>query len=187
MRLDRTQRTTAADLVNGLPERELADLIWELGDEPSARRIASVIVHRRVVSPLRTTAELADLVSQVKGGRRGDRIHPATQTFQALRIATNDELVHAERAVAAAIEVVKPGGRVAVLSFHSGEDAVAKRVMSEHVGREASLPQGGSRWTGTQPRVRWIVKKPLMAGEAELADNPRARSAKLRVVERQAD
>lgn len=184
MRLDRSQRTTAAELVNGLPEQELADLIWRYGDEPASRRIAAAIGARRRVAPLQRTLELAELVSHVKGGRRGSRIHPATQTFQALRIATNDELGQVERGVEAAIRLVRVGGRVAVISFHSGEDGLVKRIMAAHVGREVSLPQGGVRWEGAAPPAKWIVKRPLCASEAEAAENPRSRSAKLRVMER---
>lgn len=186
MRMDRSQPACAATLVNQLDAAELADLIWRLGEEPAARRIAAAIVRARAAAPLQTTGELAAVVSAAKGGRRGSRIDPATQTFQALRMAVNRELEAVTRGVEAAIQLVKPGGRVAVMSFHSLEDRAVKHALAAHVGRMVSLPQGGERWEGSAPVCRWITRKPVMADEAECAANPRGRSAKLRVVERAA-
>ncbi len=183
MRMNRNQTKTAAVLVNELPERELADLLWSLGEESASRRVASAIVSERRTAPIRTTLHLADVVSRAKGGRHG-RIHPATQTFQALRMAVNDELEQAGQGFESAMKLVREGGRVAVITFHSGEDRVIKQAMSRHVGRDVALPQGGSRWEGDKPCAKWIVKKPLTATEDEVRANPRARSAKLRVVER---
>ena len=185
MRMDAGAGASAEELVNRLDAGDLADLIWRLGEEPAARRIAAAIVRARERAPLRRTQELADVVSAAKGGRRG-RIHPATQTFQALRMAVNRELEAVEQGVEAALRLVKPGGRVAVITFHSLEDRLVKQAFARHVGRWESLPQGGERWVGEEPVCRWVTKKPVVADEDEVRDNPRARSAKLRVVERAA-
>lgn len=183
MRMDPDLPRTAADWVNETPEGELADVIWRYGEERAARRIARFISDARARAPIRTTGELADLVARAKGGARG-RIHPATQTFQALRIAVNDELGELERGIEAALALLKPGGRLAVIAFHSLEDRIVKRRLGEHVGRRESLEAGGERVIARPPRAAWVMKGPRMAGEAELKRNPRARSARLRVVER---
>ena len=135
--------------------------------------------------PLETTTQLAALVERAKGGRRG-RIHPATQTFQALRIAVNGELDALERALPAALDLLGPGGRLAVISFHSLEDRMVKQFMVAHEGRMEALARGGSRWVGQLPRARRVERRALVAGADETARNPRARSAKLRVLERMA-
>jgi len=122
-------------------------------------------------------------VARVKGGRRG-RIHPATQTFQALRMAVNGELEVLEAALPAALDLLAPGGRLAVISFHSLEDRMVKQFMRAHEGRMESLARGGQRWSGERPRARRTVRRPIVPGEAETARNPRARTAKLRVLER---
>jgi 16S rRNA (cytosine1402-N4)-methyltransferase len=149
-------------------ERELADTIFTFGEERAARRIAHAIVAARAANRLpATTLELARLVAgvvHVRGKR--ERVHPATRTFQALRIAVNDELGSLERGLDAAIARTRPGGRIAAISFHSLEDRIVKR-----------------RFRGDE-RVRPVTKKPLLPGDDELARNPRARSAKLRVAER---
>lgn len=183
MRMDLSQPTTAADLVNSLDEEALAELIRSLSDEPAARRIARAIVRARRCGAIKTTGRLADLVLGV-GGRRPGRIHPATRTFQALRMAVNRELESLAAGLEAAIALLKPGGRLAVLSYHSLEDGCVKRTGREHIGRWVSLPAGGALWEGTRPLVRWITRKPLTAKAEEIADNPRSRSAKLRVMER---
>jgi 16S rRNA (cytosine1402-N4)-methyltransferase len=183
MRMDRRQGRTAADLVNTMGGPELAELLWTLGEERASRRIARFIEEARAKAPLRTTGQLADLVTRAKGGRRG-RLHPATQTFQALRMAVNDELGALRRGLAGALDLLRPGGRLAVISFHSLEDRVVKQTFAAHAGRWESLPAGGERWVGEAPAVTWVVKSPVMASEREVAENPRARSAKLRVVER---
>ncbi len=183
MRMDRRSGPTAADLVNTLGEAELADVIWELGEDRDARRIARQIVVARDRAPLRRTGELADLVARAKGGRRG-RIHPATQTFQALRMKVNGELEAVAQGLVSALDLLAPGGRLGVISFHSLEDRLVKQTLAAHVPREESLPQGGSRRVVQPPEVRWVVRKPVTAGEEERARNPRARSAKWRVVER---
>ncbi|MBW7908990.1 MAG: 16S rRNA (cytosine(1402)-N(4))-methyltransferase RsmH [Kiritimatiellae bacterium] len=183
MRMDPDLPRSAADWVNDTPEGELADVLWRYGEERASRRIARFIVEARQRAPIRSTKELASCVARAKGGPRG-RIHPATQTFQALRIAVNDELGSLERGLESAFDLLKSGGRLAVIAFHSLEDRIVKQRMSAHVGRRESLEAGGERWIVSPPRMKWIVKTPAMAGEAEVKRNPRARSARLRVVER---
>ncbi|MBU1910653.1 MAG: 16S rRNA (cytosine(1402)-N(4))-methyltransferase RsmH, partial [Verrucomicrobia bacterium] len=179
----RTQTLTAADLLEQLDEAALAEMLRQLGEEPAARRIARRIVEARGRGPLRTTGQLAELVARAKGGRRG-RIHPATQTFQALRIAVNRELESLDRALVVAPVMLAPGGRLAVISFHRLEDRRVKAAMARHVGRWESLPAGGRRWVGERPVFRWITRKPIVCSPEERRANPRARSAKLRVAER---
>ena len=186
MRMDDRQDLTAARLLAEQPPRELALLLRRYGEEPAARRIAAAVAAARAHGePLETTTQLAELVARVKGGRRG-RIHPATQTFQALRIAVNDELGALAAGLPAALDLLAPGGRLAVISFHSLEDRMVKRFMADHVGRMESLAKGGERWAGQLPRARRVTHKPVVASEQEIAVNPRARSAKLRVMERMA-
>ena len=183
MRMDFTQELTAAKLVNETEERTLADILWRLGEESASRRIAKLICSERRQSPIETTGQLADLVIRAKGGRRG-KIHPATKTFQALRMAVNSEQESLEAGLEAALNLVAPRGRVAIISFHSLEDRVVKHGFARHVGKWESLPAGGRRWVGERPVARWITRKPVTASDKELMENPRARSAKLRVVER---
>jgi 16S rRNA (cytosine1402-N4)-methyltransferase len=165
MRMDPDSGETAADLVRRLPERELADLIYEYGEERHSRRVARRIVEERQRTPIETTEQLADLVRRCVP-RSGKGIDPATRTFQALRIAVNDELGELERLLALLPRCVKPGGRAAIISFHSLED---RRV--KHAFRERSL------WEA-------LTKKPVQAGDEEVRNNPRARSAKLRAARR---
>ena len=183
MRMDRSQPDSAADIVNGWPVEDLARLLKDLGDEPAARRIARAIVSAREQSPLRETAQLAAVIERAVGGRRGPT-HPATRTFQALRMAINRELESIEEALEAALGLLRVGGRLAVITFHSGEDRLVKRSFRDHEGRWESLAAGGRAWRGTRPIVRRIHRKPLVSTDEELNRNPRARSAKLRVVER---
>jgi len=184
MRMDDRQSLTAAGLLRQLSREELAEVLWRYGEEPQSRRIARAVAERlERKEPIETTAELADLVSRVKGGRRG-RTHPATQTFQALRIALNRELSALETVLPAAVDLLEPGGRLAVISFHSLEDRMVKQFMVAHEGRMESLAKGGSRWSGRLPRGRRVRRKAIKAGAQEIQENPRARSAKLRVWER---
>lgn len=183
MRMDPTAGPTAADLMNTMEEAELADLFWQYGEEPDSRRLARAAVADRRAVPFTRTAVFADWVARVKGGRKG-KIHPATQVFQALRIAVNDELGAAAEGAEAAIRLLKPGGRLAVITFHSLEDRIIKRIFQRHAGRWENLQAGGRRWDGDLPAVRLIGRKPVTASETELKQNPRARSAKLRTVER---
>jgi len=182
MRMDRSGGTSAADLVNGMNYGALADTLRRLGEERAAGRIARAIVAAREKAPITTTRRLAEVIEKAVP-RRG-RLHPATRTFQALRIAVNDELGELEKGLASAFELLAEEGRLLVISFHSLEDRIVKRSMSAHVGRDESLQQGGSVWRGQLPRMRWLTRKPVTPSAAECAENPRSRSAKLRAVER---
>jgi len=183
MRMDQTQGRTAGELVNTGSESELADIIFNYGEDRSARRIARAIVEARSKNEIQTTLQLAGIVERAKGGRKGRKTHPATQTFQALRMAVNDELAGVEQVLETMIHRMVAGGRIAVLTFHSLEDRLVKQFFNRHVPREESLQQGGVRKTGENPPVKWIWKKPLMATDEEQRMNPRSRSAKLRAVE----
>jgi 16S rRNA (cytosine1402-N4)-methyltransferase len=182
MRMARAGRS-AADLVNELDERELARLIFVHGDEPQARAIARAIALARRQGPIATTGQLAALVAKAKGGRQGPR-DPATKTFQALRIVVNDELGELERGLGAAEALLRPGGRLVVVSFHSGEDTLVKRFVNGHGGRQAQPSRHLPPVALPAPRWRWIKHGVIKPGAVEIAANPRARSARLRVAER---
>jgi 16S rRNA (cytosine1402-N4)-methyltransferase len=172
---------SAADLVNRLDEAELADLIYELGEERLSRRIAAAVVRAR---PIARTAELAQVIRRVMPPK-GDGIDPATRTFQALRIAVNDELGELSRGLSAAERLLAPGGRLAVVTFHSLEDRPVKTFFQRRAGKTP----GGSRHLPTSapsraPSFRLLSNKPLVADKEEIRINPRARSAKLRAAER---
>jgi 16S rRNA (cytosine1402-N4)-methyltransferase len=179
MRFDPASPTTAADLVNTLPQDELADLIYEYGEERASRRIAQAIVRAR---PLRTARQLAAVIESVLP-RKG-HIHPATRTFQALRIAVNRELERVENVLPQALAALKSGGRLAVISFHSLEDRIVKDYFRLE-SRDCICPPRQPVCTcGHRATLKEISRKPITPGEAEIAANPRARSAKLRVVEK---
>ena len=186
MRMDRSQELSAADLVNRLDEQELIRIFRAYGEEPQARRVAQAIVKQRTDKPFERTEQLAACVSAAKGGRKG-RIHPATRVFQALRIEVNDELGSLEKGLIEGLDLLKIGGRMAVIAFHSLEDRRVKQFFNAHAGRNESLPQGGEQWIGQLPRVRKMTRKAVKAGTDEVAENPRSRSARLRVVERISD
>lgn len=180
MRLDPEGAPTAADLVNDLGADALADLLWRFGEERRSRRIARAIERAR---PIGTTAELADVVARAVGfGARRHGLHPATRTFQALRIAVNDELAVIERTLPIAIDRLAPGGRLAVLSFHSLEDRIVKRAFLSESG--ARLEDAPPMAPAPVARVDRITRKPIRPTAAEIAANPRARSALLRICER---
>lgn len=170
MRFDTSAGPTAADLVNRLPVDELADILYEYGEERMSRRIARAIVEAR---PLHSTSELAELVAHVI--RRRGRIHPATRVFQALRIEVNNELEVLEQGLCQAVDLLAPAGRLAVIAFHSLEDRVVKNYLRQHsqCGEDSS-----------QPVLRVITRRPIQASRAEQERNPRSRSAKLRVAEK---
>lgn len=179
MRFDPAFPTTAADLVNSLPEDELADLLYDYGEERASRRIARAIVRAR---PLQTTLQLAAVIESVLP-RRG-RIHPATQTFQALRIAVNQELDRVDTFLPQAVAALKSGGRLAIISFHSLEDRIVKEYFRRE-SRDCICPPRQPICTcGHIATLKEISRKPITPGEAEIEANPRARSAKLRVVEK---
>jgi 16S rRNA (cytosine1402-N4)-methyltransferase len=163
MRMDRTQELSAETIVNTYAEAELAEILWKYGEEPKARQIARLIKHNR---PFATTSELAAVVSKAWPGR--SRVHPATRTFQALRIAVNDELHLLEHSLPLWLELLSPGGRIVVISFHSLEDGIVKKVLADNAGDRYDT------------ELRLLTKRPVTASASELATNPRARSAKLR-------
>ncbi|HEU4966964.1 MAG TPA: 16S rRNA (cytosine(1402)-N(4))-methyltransferase RsmH [Candidatus Saccharimonadales bacterium] len=163
MRMDQTQQLTAADIVNRYSHAQLADILTQYGEEPKAKRIATLIVENR---PITTTVELARIASRAWSGH--SKVHPATRTFQAIRIAVNNELALLEQGLPLWMQLLNPGGRIAVISFHSLEDRLVKKAFSE---------AGGDRYDAT---LRLLTKHPVTASEDEIVFNPRARSAKLR-------
>ncbi|MEI6891364.1 MAG: 16S rRNA (cytosine(1402)-N(4))-methyltransferase RsmH [Pontiella sp.] len=183
MRMDQQSGQTAGELVNTASEQELADLIYRYGEDRASRRIARAIVDARSKAEIETTLQLAGIVERAKGGRKGKKKHPATQTFQALRMAVNDELAGLEQVLETMMDRMVEGGRMVVLTFHSLEDRLVKQFFARHVPREESLQQGGVKRIFEEPPATWIWKKPLIATAEEQAMNPRSRSAKLRAVE----
>lgn len=172
---------TAADLVNELDHTELARILYVYGEEHASRRIASFIIRRREERKFERTLDLAHVIERALGGRKGAKVHPATRSFQGLRIAVNEELAELEAGLAAAEQILKPGGRLAVVTFHSLEDRIVKNFLAERAGRTP----GGSRHlpqapAGAPASFQLIANKAIAPGEAELAVNPRARSSKLR-------
>lgn len=181
MRFDPEHGVSAAEIVNTWPENELADLIYQYGEERLSRRIARRLVEQR---PFTTTGQLAIAIERASGGRRGHRIHPATRTFQALRIAVNEELMQLERVLPQCLDLLTQGGRLAVLTFHSLEDRIVKQWMQREAStyvRDDRLLQGGYE---RRPNLTILTRKPMTAADAELTHNPRSRSAKLRIAER---
>ena len=173
---------TAADLVNQLSERELADLIYQYGEERNSRKIARAIVQAR---PLRTTRELVAVIESVSP-RRGGRVHPATRTFQALRIAVNEELTAVEQGLPNAVKALKAGGRLAVISFHSLEDRIVKDYFRRESKDRVNPPYERLYEVEQKATLKEITRKPVVAAAEEIESNPRARSAKLRVAEKNA-
>jgi len=180
MRFSPDQQLTAADIVNTLPEAELADIIRQYGEERYSRQIARNIVRKR---PLRTTLDLAQLVLETLGSRRG-RIHPATRTFQALRIAVNRELENLEAALPQAVELLEQGGRLVVISYHSLEDRLVKHLMRSQSQRCICPPGTPVCICEHNPTLGLVNKRVITPSATEVAANPRSRSAKLRVAER---
>jgi 16S rRNA (cytosine1402-N4)-methyltransferase len=182
MRFDTTSGPSAADLVNDLDEQSLADLIWRYGEDRNSRRIAAAIVRARQQHRIETTTELAAIVERASGGARG-RIHPATRTFQALRIAVNDELATLQRALDAAVASLAPGGRLAVISFHSLEDRMVKHYFARQSATCVCPPEQPVCTCNTVPKLR-LVGKPVTPTDEEIERNSRSRSAIMRVAER---
>jgi 16S rRNA (cytosine1402-N4)-methyltransferase len=180
MRFSPRQTTTAATLVNSLPESDLAEILWTYGEERNSRRIARAIVQRR---PFTTTHELAQVIRKAAGKpTRG--IHPATRSFQALRIAVNHELDALGEVLPQAVEALKPGGRLAVIAFHSLEDRIVKQTFRRESRDCICPPEQPICTCGHRARLREVNRQPITAGEDEISANTRSRSAKLRIVEK---
>ena len=172
MRLNSDETVQAAHILNQWDEAALTDLFQTYGDEPEAQRLARAIISARQLAPLTTTIELRELIwGNVVSARRRAKIHPATKVFQALRIAVNSEHTHLERLLTALPLALRPGGRAAFVTFHSGEDAMVKHLSQKHIRSD-------------HPTLCWVTKKPLVPDQTEIQSNPRARSAKVRIVER---
>lgn len=184
MRMDTRQPVTAATLLNTESAEEIARIFWEYGDERDSRRFARAIVHDRETRPFTTTRQLAELIERLspRGGRKA---HPATRVFQALRIAVNDEIGSLERGLDGALKILKPGGRLAVITFHSLEDRVVKLFgrarARDYTFAGTDVPELRAP---RAPEIKLISRKAIMPSEAELAENPRSRSAQLRVMEK---
>ena len=179
MRFNPDTGLSAAQLVNSLPEADLADLLFKYGEEPRSRRIAKMIVN---VRPVTTTTQLAEIVKRAYPER--SRIHPATRTFQALRIAVNDELSVLENALPRAVAALRPGGRLAVIAFHSLEDRIVKAFFRGERKDLVNPPYEQIYEVERKATLKEVNRKPITPAEAEIKENPRARSAKLRVVEK---
>jgi 16S rRNA (cytosine1402-N4)-methyltransferase len=182
MRMDATAGKTAAELLEELEEEEIANLIYRYGEERKSRRIARLIIGRREKGqPVQTTAELAQLVERAVGRSPKNKIHPATRTFQALRIAVNDELGILDRFITDSVDLLKPNGKLCVITFHSLEDRIVKQTFQKLSGRCFCPPRIPSCVCGAVKRVEILTRKPVVPTEAEMNANPRSRSAKLRV------
>ncbi len=185
MRMDCSSGETAADLVNTLPEAELERILLEYGEERWAKRITAFIVKERAESLITTTFRLVDIIKgAVPKAKWDERIHPATRTFQALRIAVNTELDSLEQGMRAALDLLKPGGRGVIISFHSLEDRIVKHIFREYAEGCTCPRQLPVCVCGREPRVKILTGRPVTAAQTETDYNPRARSAKLRAVEK---
>jgi 16S rRNA (cytosine1402-N4)-methyltransferase len=185
MRMDDRQPQTAADLVNDLSAEELAKVFWEFGDERESRRFAKAIVNDRAQRKFETTRQLAELIERL-APRHGKKAHPATKVFQALRIAVNDEIDSLKRGLEAALKILRPGGRLAVITFHSLEDRIVKEFGREKTrdytfNGDVDVPELRQP---RAPEMKWVSRKAIQPGEIELKENPRSRSAQLRVLEK---
>jgi 16S rRNA (cytosine1402-N4)-methyltransferase len=183
MRFDRQRGQSAADLVNTGDAEELADIFYFFGEERASRRIARAIVRSRETQPITTTGQLAAIVERAVGGRKGKRTHPATRVFQALRIAVNSELDELEHGLRAGVDLLAPGGRFAVISFHSIEDRIVKRFFAAEARGCVCPPETPVCICGKLPTVK-LAGRAIKPTPSEIAMNPRSRSAVLRVVER---
>ena len=185
MRMDHSDALTAAAVVNTWPYEELKRILYEYGEERYAPQIASAICKRREQAPIGTTLELVDIIrSAMPPAALREKQHPAKRSFQAIRIAVNDELGAVSQVMRDAIPCLNPGGRLAVITFHSLEDRIVKNAMAEAAKGCTCPPSFPVCVCGKKPKVRLITRKPIVSGEEELARNPRARSAKLRICEK---
>jgi len=183
MRMNPEEGLSAAEWLAEVDEDDFVRVLRTFGEERQARRIAKAVLQAQREDRLHTTLDLADVVEQAVGGRRGAARHPATKTFQAIRMAVNREMEVLEKGLQVSLSLLPVGGRLAVITFHSLEDRLVKHTFRKHEGKEESLYQGGSVWRGEYPRVRRVTRKPQVANEDEVKRNPRSRSAKLRIVE----
>ena len=185
MRMDKTDRLTAREVVNEYPQDELRRILYEYGEERYAPSIAAAIVRRREEAPIETTLELVDVIrSAMPAKALREKQHPAKRSFQAIRIAVNDELAAVEEMMARAIDRLNPGGRLCVITFHSLEDRIVKSAIAQAAKGCTCPPEFPVCVCGKKPLVKNLTRKPIEAGERELEENPRARSAKLRVAEK---
>ena len=185
MRMDRSAGLTAYEVVNAWPREELRRILYSYGEERYAPQIAAAIDRRRAVAPIATTLELVDVIrSAMPPQALREKQHPAKRSFQAIRIAVNDELTAVERVMGDAISRLAPGGRLAVITFHSLEDRIVKNAMQEAAKGCTCPPEFPVCVCGRTPQVKLLTRKPVVAGQEELEENPRARSAKLRVCEK---
>ena len=185
MRMDPGDRVTAREIVNTWPQDELRRILYAYGEERYAPQIAAAIVRRRAERPIETTLELVDVIrSGMPPKALREKQHPAKRSFQAIRIAVNDELSAVDRMMQTAVGRLNPNGRLAVITFHSLEDRIVKNAMAQAAKGCTCPPEFPVCVCGKKPQVRLITRKAILAGEAELEQNPRARSAKLRVAEK---
>jgi 16S rRNA (cytosine1402-N4)-methyltransferase len=185
MRMDRSQPFSAYELVNSWNEQKIADVIYMYGEEKWGKRIAEFIVKARKKGPIATTGELVDIIkAAIPAAARREGPHPAKRTFQAFRIAVNDELNVFETAVKHAVDCLKPGGRLSIITFHSLEDRIAKNLLQEAAKGCICPPELPVCQCTNEPKLKLITRKPILPSEQELEMNPRARSAKLRIAER---
>lgn len=185
MRMDREEGVTAADIVNGWSQEELRRIISQYGEERYAPQIAGAIVRRRADKPVTTTLELVEIIKSAMPGKAlREKQHPAKRTFQAIRIAVNDELACVERMMKRAVPRLNKGGRLAVITFHSLEDRIVKTGLNEFARGCTCPPDFPVCVCGRTPDIKLVNKKPILPGEQEIEENPRARSAKLRVAEK---
>lgn len=185
MRMDRSEALTAAMVVNEWPQEELKRILWQYGEERYAPQIAGAIARRRADKPIGTTLELVEVIRGAMPAQAlREKQHPAKRSFQAIRIAVNDELAAVDRMLQAAVPRLSPGGRLAVISFHSLEDRIVKNALAAFARGCTCPPDFPVCVCGKTPQVRLVNRKPILSGEAELNENPRARSAKLRLAEK---
>lgn len=185
MRMSRDDGLTAYDVVNGYDPSELRRLLYEYGEEKFASRIVDRIVEAREKAPIETTTELSDIIrAAIPAASVEKGSHPAKRTFQAIRIEVNGELDGIEPALTSAIDLLKPGGRIAVITFHSLEDRIVKRIFADRVKGCECPPDFPVCVCGKKPTLKLVNKKPIVSGADELSENPRARSAKLRIAEK---
>ena len=185
MRMDQSERLTADTVVNQWPQEELRRILWQYGEERYAPAIAKAIVRARETAPVQTTLELVEVIkSAMPPAALREKQHPAKRSFQAIRIAVNGELDALPPMLRAAVDGLNPGGRLAVITFHSLEDRIVKRALAEQARGCTCPPEFPVCVCGKKPRIRLVNRKPITADGAELSDNPRARSAKLRVAEK---